>query len=312
MPLCRTTTVLTEDLTLNPTITLRDGVSIPQIGFGTFKVQPDRSESEQSTATAAKVVNDALEAGYRHIDTAQVYGNERGVGRAIATSGLDRVELFITSKLGNSNHRPDDVRRSFQQTLENLGVDQLDLFLMHWPLPTLYDGDYVSTWEAMLELGRDGLVRSLGVSNFEPEHLERIIDQTSVAPSVNQIEVHPQFRNLAACRATEQRRIVVEAYSPLGRGAVLTNPAILRVAERLDKTAAQIILRWHLQHGHILIPKSVRPERMRENLAILDFELTPEQMTRIDALDDPQGRVGPDPATFDGVLDAGSPAPNHR
>ena len=297
-----------ENTMLN--IRLNDGVEIPQIGFGTLNVQPDRSGSEASLATAERVVSLALQAGYRHIDTAQMYGNERGVGRAIAASGIPCQELFITSKLGNGNHKPDAVRRSLEQTLTYIGVERLDLFLMHWPLPTRYDGDYVSTWQAITELRQEELVRSVGVSNFEPDHLDRIITETGVRPSVNQIEVHPQFSNRAACDATERHEVAVEAYSPLGHGAVLGNPTIADVAAALARTPAQVILRWHLQHGRIVIPKSVSQERMVENLTIEDFALTAEHMNAIDGLDNPtSGRVGLDPNTFDWIPDENTTAP---
>jgi 2,5-diketo-D-gluconate reductase A len=244
----------------------------------------------------------ALEVGYRHIDTAQMYGNERGVGEAIAASGVPREELWITSKLGNGNHRPDDVRRTFDETLEKLGVEQLDLFLVHWPLPTLYDGDYVSTWRALTGLIADGRLRTAGVSNFQPEHLERVIGETGVVPAVNQIELHPYFANRAAHAASTRQGIVVEAWSPLGQGQLLGDVQIGRIAAARGKTNAQVILRWHLQHGHILIPKTTHRERMVENLSLFDFELSAEEIAAIDALDRGEsGRIGPRPETFDWI-----------
>ncbi len=289
-----------------PKITLNDGTAIPQLGFGTLHVQPDRESSPANVETTARVVGLALEAGYRHIDTAQAYGNERGVGRAIATSGIQREELYITSKLANRNHRPDDVRRSFDQTLEDLGLDQLDLFLVHWPLPTQYDGDYVSTWKAVTDLVAEGRLRSAGVSNFQPEHLERILAETGIAPTVNQFELHPYFTNdaaCAACAASTRHGIAIEAHSPLGHdGKPLADETITGIAVARQKTNAQIILRWHIQHGHIVIPKSSRPERMRENLDVFDFELSAEEITSIDALDKgARGRSGPNPDTFDNL-----------
>ena len=191
------------------------------------------------------------------------------------------------------------MRRSIGETLGNLGVEELDLFLMHWPLPTLYDGNFASTWSAMNQLVRDGLVRTTGVSNFEPDHLDRIISETSVAPAVNQIELHPYFRNDTASAACIERGIAVEAWSPLGRGAVLSDAVITSVCKAHDRSAAQIILRWHIQHGHIVIPKSSSPERMKENIALFDFELTADEMAQIDALDRGEaGRIGPHPNTF--------------
>ncbi len=213
-----------------PTIALNSGTGIPQLGFGTLNVQPDRQDTASNTEKTAEIVGLALRVGYRHIDTAEQYGNERGVGTAIAASGIPRAELYLTSKLGNRNHRPDDVRRSFVETLAKLGVEKLDLFLMHWPLPTLYDGDYVSTWRALTELVADGRLRSVGVSNFQPAHLDRIIAETGVVPAVNQIEVHPYFRNDAARAASIQHGIAVEAWSPLGQGALLDDDVIGRIA----------------------------------------------------------------------------------
>ncbi|WP_219418965.1 aldo/keto reductase [Pseudonocardia nigra] len=282
-----------------PDIPLNDGTTIPQLGFGTLNVPPERAPSEQNTAATAEIVGLALAGGYCHIDTAQMYGNEAGVGRAVAASGIPRDELYVTSKLGNGNHRPDDVRHSFAQTLDKLGLAELDLFLIHWPLPTLYDGDYVATWRAMTELVKDGRLRTQGVSNFQPDHLDRITSETGVVPAVNQIEVHPYFRNDAARAASAAHGIAVEAWSPLGQGAVLDDPVVGRIAAERQKTPAQVVLRWHIQHGHIVIPKSTRRERMEENISVFDFELSAEEMTAINALDKgADGRIGPNPDTF--------------
>jgi 2,5-diketo-D-gluconate reductase A len=282
-----------------PRIALNDGTTIPQLGFGTYGVQPDRLSTPANVARTAEVVGHALRVGYRLIDTAQSYGTERGVGEAIAASGIPRDALYVTSKLGNGNHRPDDVRRSFEETLEKLGLAYLDLFLMHWPLPTLYDGDYVATWRAMTELVADGRLRTAGVSNFQPAHLDRIIAETGVVPAVNQIEVHPYFANSAARAASTRHGIAVEAWSPLGQGKVLADPVIGRIAAARGKSTAQVILRWHLQQGHIVIPKSLHRERMEENLAVFDFELSAEEVAAIDALDQGEGgRIGPHPDTF--------------
>jgi 2,5-diketo-D-gluconate reductase A len=287
-----------------PTITLSDGNTIPQLGFGTLRVQPDRAQSASNAQITARVVGLALEAGYRHLDTAQNYGNEQGVGKAIAESGIPRDELYVTSKLGDRNHQPDDVRRSFDRTLADLRLDRLDLFLIHWPLPTEYDGDYVSTWKAMTELVAEGRLRSAGVSNFQPAHLDRIIAETGIAPTVNQVELHPYFADKAVGEASRRHGVAIEAHSPLGHdGKPLTDATITRIAADRGKTTAQIILRWHLQHGHIIIPKSSRPERMAQNLAVFDFDLTAEEVTAIDTLDQGEsGRVGPNPDACPGQL----------
>ena len=284
-----------------PRITLNDGTTIPQLGFGTLNVQPDRTSTAANIEKTAEVVGLALELGYRHVDTAQSYGNERGVGKAVAASGIPREELYVTSKLSNANHRADDVRRSFEETLEKLGLEQLDLFLMHWPVPTLYNGDYISTWRAMTELVANGRLRTAGVSNFLPHHLDRIVAATGVVPAVNQIEVHPYFTNGAAIAGSLHHGAAVEAHSPLGhgQGRLLEDPVIRGVAGVRAKTNAQIVLRWHLQHGRIVFPKSVHRERMEENLKVFGFELSPDEMAAIDGLDrGEKGRVGPHPDTF--------------
>lgn len=286
-----------------PTITLNSGATIPQLGYGTLAVQPDRESTEANAAITAGIVSEALRAGYRHIDTAQAYGTELGVGSAIAESGIPRDEIYVTSKLANANHAPEDVERSFEATLHNLGLQQLDLFLIHWPLPTLYGGDYVSTWRALTGFVADGRLRSAGVSNFQPEHIERIINETGVTPAVNQFEIHPYFNNETAREACAKHGIAVEAHSPLGHNnAPLSDPTIAEIATRHERTVAQVILRWHMQQGIIAIPKSARPERMAENLDIYDFDLTAEEITAINGLDrGADGRVGPNPDTYDGV-----------
>lgn len=282
-----------------PDVTLNDGTRIPQLGFGTLRIQPDRNRTPENARLMANVAGEALRLGYRHLDTAQSYGNEQGVGLAIAESEIDRKAIYVTSKLANGNHRPADVRSSFERSLDDLGLAHLDLFLMHWPLPTLYDGDYVSTWKAMAELREGGRLRSIGVSNFQPAHLDRIISETGVVPVVNQIEVHPYFRNDAAREASRCHGIAVEAWGPLGQGRLLEDEVISKIARARGKTAAQVILRWHLQHGHIVFPKSSSAARMRENLGLFDFTLTSEEVARIDGLDrGEQGRVGPHPDTF--------------
>jgi 2,5-diketo-D-gluconate reductase A len=283
-------------MTSVPDIKLNDGTTIPQLGFGVFQVPPDQTQ---------QVVEQAFEVGYRHIDTAQMYGNEEGVGRAIAATGIPRDDLYVTTKLNNGFHRPDDARRAFGVSLDRLGLDRVDLFLIHWPLPTRYDGDFESTWRTLGELSAqwgDGRATSIGVSNFEPDHLRRIIDDSGHVPAVNQVEVHPYFGNEAVRAANTSYDIATEAWSPIARGAVLDDPAIGEIARRLERTPAQLTLRWHVQRGDIVFPKSVDPGRMRENFAIFDFELTDHDMTAITALDrGAEGRQGGDPNTMDWI-----------
>lgn len=272
-------------------ITLSNGTTIPQLGFGTFQVPAEE---------AVETVSTALDVGFRHIDTAQGYKNEAEVGEAIANSGLARDEVYVTSKLTNNMHARDDVMRSFDETLTKLRLDKLDLFLIHWPLPTQYDGDFVSTWKAMLELVEDGRLTSAGVSNFEPEHLTKIIDATGVTPVVNQIESHPYFHNDDARRASLEQAIAVEAWGPLAKGEALKDPVIGEIADAIERAPSQVVLRWHVQRGNIIFPKSMHRERMVENMQVFDFELTDEQIARIDALDKGEdGRQGPNPNTFD-------------
>ena len=282
-----------------PSLSLKNGLRIPQLGFGTLNVPPDRDPTPENTAKTAEIVRLALDLGYRHIDTAQSYGNERGVGRAIAEAGIPREELWITSKLANGNHRPQDVHASFEETLAKLGLDYLDMFLIHWPLPTLYNGDYVSTWKAMTDLLADGRLRCAGVSNFQPEHLDRIIGESGVVPAVNQIEAHPYFCNASVRDATRRHGVAVEAWSPLGQGQVLNDPVITRIAADRGRTVAQVILRWHIQLGHIVFPKSIHSERMRENMTLFDFTLADDEMATISERDQGEaGRTGPNPDTF--------------
>lgn len=276
-----------------PTITLADGSQIPQLGFGTFQIAPEAT---------AEVVTQAFEAGYRHIDTAQMYGNEAGVGAAIAASGIPRSDLYVTTKLSNAHHDPAAVGPAFDRSLAELGLDYIDLFLVHWPLPTLFGGSYPATWAAMAELLGDGRLRSIGVSNFEPEHLARIDAETGVSPVVNQIEAHPYFANNTARAAGIDRGIAVEAWSPLGQGTVLADPAIVAIAEAQGRTPAQVVLRWHLDRGDIVFPKSNHAGRMRENLDVFGLELSLADRAAIDALDRGEdGRVGPHPDRFDYV-----------
>jgi len=273
-----------------PKITLNDGNTIPQLGFGVFQIAP---------RDTAQTVSKALEIGYRHIDTAEMYGNEKGVGEAIRASGLERGEVFVTSKLNNGFHRPDDARKAFSTTLSELGFDYLDLFLIHWPLPTLYGGDFVSTWKMLEEFYRDGQARSIGVSNFQIEHLQRLAAETDQVPSVNQIEVHPYFTNEAVRAYGREHRITTEAWSPIAQGKVLGDPTITELAAKVGKTPAQVVLRWHIQRGDIVFPKSTTPSRMKENFDLFDFELEPADISRIRALNRGEsGRVGPNPDTF--------------
>jgi 2,5-diketo-D-gluconate reductase A len=273
-----------------PNIELNDGNSIPQLGFGVFQIEPD--------ATADAVAH-ALRVGYRHIDTAQMYGNEHGVAEGLRASGIDRSDVYITSKLNNGAHEPDDARTAFEQTLFALDSDHVDLFLIHWPLPTLYDGDFVSTWKVMEDFKRQGRARSIGVSNFQPEHLERLMAECEVVPAVNQIELHPYFLNREVRAFDEQHGIATEAWSPIAQGEVLDDPVIEEIAGSVEKTPAQVVLRWQIQRGNIVFPKSTTPARIEENFQIFDFDLDDDQLERIDALDQGErGRTGPNPETF--------------
>ena len=278
-----------------PTIDLNDGNRIPQLGFGVFQIPPD------DTADAVKT---ALDIGYRHIDTAEMYQNEKGVGDGIRNAGIDRSEVFVTSKLNNGFHKPDDARRAFDHTLSALGFDYVDLFLIHWPLPTLYGGDYVSTWKTLEEFKKDGRARSIGVSNFQVEHLKRLAQETETVPAVNQIEVHPYFVNNEVRVYGQQHGIETEAWSPIAQGKVLDDPVITRIAEAAGKSPAQVVLRWHIQRGDIVFPKSVTPQRIKDNFALFDFELGQDDVDAITTLDQgDSGRIGPNPDTFDYVPD---------
>ena len=273
-----------------PSIELNDGHNIPQLGFGVFQIDPDET---------AEAVGRAFEVGYRHIDTAEGYRNERGVGEAVRASGLDRGEVFITSKLDNDSHRPDDARAAFEGTLSELGLDYVDLFLIHWPLPTLYDGDYVSTWKTLEQFQADGRARSIGVSNFQVEHLERLAAECDIVPAVNQIELHPYLLNDAVRSHGEAQGIATEAWSPIAQGDVLDDPVIVAIAEKVGRTPAQVVLRWHIQRDSIVFPKSTTPARIEENFRLFDFELERADVERLSTLDRGEdGRTGPNPDAF--------------
>ena len=278
-------------MTAVPDVTLNNGRTIPQFGFGVFQIKPDDT---------AKAVTEALEAGYRHIDTAEMYGNEKEVGTAIAKSGLDRADVYVTSKLNNGFHRPDDARRAFAGSLEALGFDYLDLFLIHWPLPTRYGGDYVSTWQTLEEFYHDGRARSIGVSNFQPHHLRRLHGECEITPAINQIECHPYLTQDDVRAFCAEYQIAIEAWSPLAQGLVLDDPTIVEIAKRAGKTPAQVVLRWHIERGDIVFPKSVTPARIKENIDIFGFELSGEEVEAITALNRNQ-RTGPDPDKFDWI-----------
>jgi 2,5-diketo-D-gluconate reductase A len=274
-----------------PVIGLNNGNYIPQMGFGVFQIAPERT---------AEAVKAAVEIGYRHIDTAEMYGNEKGVGQGVRDAGLDRADVFITSKLNNGFHKPDDARRAFDNTLKALGSDYVDLFLIHWPLPTLYGGDFVSTWNVLEEFAKEGRARSIGVSNFQPAHLDRLAAESDTVPAVNQIEAHPYFTNDEVRAYGRKHGIATEAWSPIAQGKVLGDPVVERIADAVDRSPAQVVLRWHIQRGDIVFPKSVSPARMKSNFQLFDFELRNSAMDAISALDHGEsGRTGPNPDKFD-------------
>ena len=274
------------DVTSIPAVSLNDGVEIPQLGFGVFQVPP---------AETQEAVEAALESGYRHIDTAAAYGNEPGVGAAIAASGLRREEVFVTTKLWNSEQGHESTLRAFEASLERLGLDRVDLYLIHWPLPA--EDRYLETWRAFEGIWEQGRSRSIGVSNFRVEDLERLKAEADRLPSVNQIELHPSLQQAELRALHEDHEIATEAWSPLAQGALLEDDTIATIAAHHEKTPAQTILRWHLQLGNVVIPKSATPERIRENIEIFDFELSEDDMAAIARLDTGE-RTGPDPADF--------------
>ncbi len=284
---------MTRTTSTVPDLSLNSGTTIPQLGFGVYQIAPEDT---------VEAVQTALEIGYRHIDTAEMYQNEAEVGKAVEAFGRDQV--FVTSKLNNGFHRPDDARRAFDETLTKLRTDVVDLFLIHWPLPTLYDGDFVSTWKTLIEFASDGRAKAIGVSNFQVAHLERLAAETDVVPAVNQIEAHPYVLNDAVRDYGRAHGILTEAWSPIAQGQVLDDPVVVEVAAAVGRTPAQAVLRWHVQRGDIVFPKSTTPSRMRENFELFDFALDDAQMQALSGLDRGEaGRTGPNPDSFDYVPD---------
>jgi diketogulonate reductase-like aldo/keto reductase len=276
------------DATSNPvpTLALGESVQIPQLGFGVFQVPPEDT---------AGVVERALATGYRHIDTAAAYRNERGVGEALRASGLPRESVFVTTKCWNEQQGYESSREAFQSSMRRLGLDVLDLYLIHWPVPSR--DLYVDTWRTFAELQDEGRVRAIGVSNFQPAHLRRVIEETGRTPAINQIELHPYFQQAELRRVHAELGIVTESWSPLAQGAVLDDPEIVRIAAAHGKTTGQVVIRWHMQLGNVVIPKSVTPARIEENFDVLDFELSAAEMEAIEDLDAGR-RIGPDPDVF--------------
>lgn len=270
-----------------PDLEFHDGRRAPQLGFGVWQIDND---------TVPGVVRAALERGYRSVDTAAIYENESGVGRGIRESGMAREDLFVATKVWNTEHGHDLTRAAFEASLERLGLDYVDLYLIHWPVPKV--DHYVQAWEAMIQLRDEGRARSIGVCNFNIDHLQKLLDKTGVLPVLNQIELHPRFQQRELREFHAQHDIVTEAWSPLGQGLLWDNEIIVSLAQKYQRSVAQIMLRWHIQLGNMVIPKSVTPERLRENMQIFDFELDNNDMAAIATLDTPDGRVGPDPQLF--------------
>ncbi|MFD1539637.1 aldo/keto reductase [Nonomuraea guangzhouensis] len=271
---------------MNSLLLNTDGVQVPQLGFGVWQVPSDVAE---------QVVTTALEVGYRHVDTASAYGNEEGVGRAVRASGIPREKLFVTTKLFNPDHGR--AEEAFDESLSRLGLDYVDLYLIHWPLPE--HGTYLQAWRSLEKIYRQGRAKAIGVSNFTVETLTRVIDEAEITPSINQIELHPYFQQRRMREFHEANGILTEAWSPLGQGqGLLGDPALAVLSEKYGKTPAQIVLRWHIQLGNVVIPKSVTPARIKENFGVFDFVLDAEDMTAIGAMNTTDGRIGPDPDTF--------------
>ena len=269
------------------TKTFHDGRSAPTLGLGTWQIPDD---------AAASVVEQALELGYRSIDTAAIYGNESGVGKGIRSSGIPREELFVATKLWNDSHAHGTSRPAFEASLERLGLDYVDLYMIHWPVPNARL--FVQAWEAMIQLRNEGLAKSIGVCNFDNVLLQELLDQTGVLPVVNQVELHPRFQQAELREYHAANDIITEAWSPLAQGTLKEDASLERIARQYGRSAAQVILRWHVQSGNMVIPKTTRPERLKENSAVFDFELSDADMEAIAQLDSPEGRVGPDPATY--------------
>lgn len=267
-------------------IALNDGARIPQVGLGVWQTPNDE---------AAPAVKAALDAGYRHVDTAAVYENEEGVGEGIRQSGISRSEIYLTTKLWNTEQGYDQTLRAFDASLKRLGTDYVDLYLIHWPSP--HRGLFVDTWKAFLKLKEDGRVKSIGVSNFYPEHIEKIVAETGVVPVINQIELHPDFQQREARAFHDKHRIATQSWSPLGQGKLLGHPVIAEIANKLGRTPAQVIIRWHIDNGLVVIPKSVTPSRIVENFQVFDFKLSSEDLAKLNGLDDAGARIGPDPKT---------------
>ncbi|MGQ3210603.1 MAG: aldo/keto reductase [Shinella sp.] len=268
------------------TITFHDGNSIPQVGLGVWQTPND---------TAVTAVKAALATGYRHIDTAAIYENEQGVGEGISTSGVDRSEIFLTTKLWNSDQGYEQTLKAFDASLKRLGTDYVDLYLIHWPAPSR--GQYVDTWKAFIQLQKEGRARSIGVSNFYPVHLQRLIDETGITPVINQIELHPDFPQTETRAYHDKHRIITQSWSPLGQGTLLENPVVAKVAAKHGRTPAQVITRWHIDNGLVVIPKSVTPSRIAENFKVFDFKLDAEDMQTFTSLEKDGKRIGPDPMT---------------
>lgn len=267
-------------------ITLNDGARIPQVGLGVWQTPNEE---------AAPAVKAALDAGYRHVDTAAVYENEEGVGEGIRQSGVPRADIFLTTKLWNTEQGFDQTLRAFDASLKRLGTDYVDLYLIHWP--SAHRGLFVDTWKAFAKLKEEGRARSIGVSNFYPEHIEKIVAETGVVPVINQIELHPDFQQREHRAFHEKHKIATQSWSPLGQGKLLGHPTITEIAKKLGRTPAQVIIRWHIENGLVVIPKSVTPSRIAENFKVFDFSLSSDDLEKLNALDDKSARIGPDPKT---------------
>ncbi len=267
-------------------LSLHDGARIPQVGLGVWQT-PDNE--------AAPAVKAALDAGYRHVDTAAVYENEQGVGEGIRQSGLPRSDIFLTTKLWNTDQGYEQTLKAFEASLKRLGTDYVDLYLIHWP--SAHRGLFVDTWKALVSLKEEGRAKSIGVSNFYPEHIEKIVAETGVVPVINQIELHPDFQQRETRAFHEKHKIATQSWSPLGQGKLLGHPVIAEIAQKLGRTPAQVIIRWHIENGLVVIPKSVTPSRIVENFKVFDFKLSAEDLDRLNGLDDAGARIGPDPKT---------------